>query len=50
MLSNILKEGKCIIIFLIMFILFAYVAIIRVDHLEKANFNHEISNKIVYNK
>jgi len=50
MLSNVYEENKGIIIFLLMFVIFAYVAVIRVDHVEKSNFNHEISNQIVYNK
>jgi len=50
MLSNVLRESKGIIIFLLMFIVFAYVAVIRVDHVEKSSFNHEISNQIVYNR
>ena len=50
MLNNVLVEGKGMIIFLLMFIVFAYFAVIRVDHIEKSNFNHEISNQIVYNK
>ncbi len=50
MLSNVLREGKGMIIFLLMFIVFAYFAVIRVDHIEKSSFNHEISNQIVYNR
>lgn len=50
MLNNVLREGKGMIIFLLMFIVFTCFAVIRVDHLEKESFNHEISNKIVYNR
>jgi len=50
MLSNVLKEVKGMIIFILMFIVFAYFAVIRVDHIEKSSFNHEISNQIVYNR
>ena len=50
MLYNILKERKELVIFLIMFTLFTYFAIVRVDHLEKNVVNHEINSKLVYNK
>ena len=50
MLSNVLREGKGMIVFLLMFIVFVYFAMIRVDHIEKSSFNHEISNQIVYNR
>lgn len=50
MLNNVIKENKEIIIFLIMFITFTFFAIIRVDHLEKSNFNRESMKEIVYNK
>lgn len=50
MLNNVLREGKGMIIFLLMFVIFTYFAIIRVDHIESSNFNHKISNEIVYNR
>lgn len=50
MLINILKERKDMLVFILMFIIFTCFAIIRVDHLEKESINHEISNKIVYNR
>ena len=50
MLSNVIREEKGIILFILMFIIFACFATIRVDHIEKSNFNHDLSSKIVYNK
>ena len=50
MLSNVLDEGKGMIIFLLMFIIFSCFAVIRVDHIEKSNFNHEKTSQIVYNR
>lgn len=50
MLNNVLRDGKGMIIFLLMFIVFTYFAIIRVDHLENSSSNHEISREIVYNR
>ncbi len=50
MLNNVLKQRKELFLFLLMFILFAYFAVIRVDHLENGYINHENIIEMVYNK
>lgn len=50
MLINVLRERKEIILFLAMFTLFTYFAVVRVEHLEKNVVSNENSAKLVYNK
>ena len=50
MLNNILRDRKEMVLFLLMFTLFTYFAVVRVDHLEKNVVSHENNIKLVYNK
>lgn len=50
MLNNTLKQRKELLLFILMFIIFAYCAILRVDHLENGYINHENIVEMVYNK
>ena len=50
MLYNVLRERKELVLFLVMFTLFTYFAVVRVDHLEKNVVNHENNTKLVYSK
>ena len=50
MLLNLIKERKEILLFLLMFIVFTFLASIRVDNLERNSVYSAKEEKVVYNK